>query len=291
MLIRTMNQLEAEGRVISISHGKSSAVRLLTRSDGVGFSVSEARASAGKTSDLWYKNHWEANYVRSGRGVLEDRGTGEQWPLEPGVLYCVGPTDRHRITRNPDEGLRIISVFNPPIIGEETHDEDGAYPPTGDIPPGQPRMFVKTVADVRNAGRELVLGGGVAISTRYLTAADNLGFSLHGVRLRAGASMELWYKHHWEANLILDGTLDVTDHASGDTHRLEPGALYLVGPADRHRIETADGVHLISVFNPPLTGRERHDEDGAYPPTGPIPPGPTRAQDTRLAPPSSTRSA
>ena len=45
-------------------------------------------------------------------------------------------------------------------------------------------------------------GDGVAISTRYLTAADNLGFSLHGVRLRAGASMELWYKHHWEANLI-----------------------------------------------------------------------------------------
>ena len=277
MLVRTMNQLEAEGRIISISHGKSSAVRLLTKSDGVGFSVSEARASAGEYSDLWYKNHWEANYVRSGHGVLEDRGTGEQWPLEPGVLYCVGPTDRHRITRDPDEGMRIISVFNPPIIGEETHDDDGAYPPTGALPAGRPRMFVKTVEDVRDAGQELVLGGGVAISTRYLTAADNLGFSLHGVRLRAGASMELWYKHHWEANLILEGTLDVTDQASGDTHRLEPGALYLVGPADRHRIETQGGVHLISVFNPPLTGMESHDEDGAYPPTGPIPSGPTRA--------------
>ena len=214
-------------------------MRLLTRSDGVGFSVSEARASAGKYSDLWYKNHWEANYVRSGRGVLEDRSTGEQWPLEPGVLYCVGPTDRHRVTRDAGEGLRIISVFNPPIIGEETHDEDGAYPPTGEIPPGQPRMFVKTVEDVRNAGQELVLGDGTVTSTRYLTAADNLGFSLHGVRLRAGASLELWYKHHWEANLILDGSLDVTDHASGDTHRLDPGALYLVGPADRHRIATA----------------------------------------------------
>ena len=57
MLIRTMAELESEGRVISISHGRSSAVRLLTRSDGVGFSVSEARASAGESSDLWYKNH------------------------------------------------------------------------------------------------------------------------------------------------------------------------------------------------------------------------------------------
>ena len=57
MLIRTMNQLEAEGRVISISHGKSSAVRPLTKSVGVGFSVSEARANAGEVSDLWYKHH------------------------------------------------------------------------------------------------------------------------------------------------------------------------------------------------------------------------------------------
>lgn len=280
MLIRTMDQLETQGRVISISQGKASAVRLLTKSDGVGFSVSEARAQAGESSDLWYKNHWEANYVRSGRGILENRGTGEQWPLEPGVLYCVGPTDRHRITRKPDAGMRIISIFNPPILGEETHDEDGAYPPTGEIPAGQPCMFVKTVEDVRNAGQEIVLADGAVVSTRYLTAVDNLGFSLHGVRLRAGASIDLWYKHHWEANLILDGSLDVTDRTSGDTHRLEPGALYLVGPADRHRIATMDGVHLISVFNPPLTGNESHDEDGAFPPTGPIPPGPPRANNS-----------
>ena len=74
MLVRTMEQIEAEGRIVSISHGKSSALRLITKSDGVGFSVSEARAPGPASSDLWYKHHWEANYVRSGRGVLEDRG-------------------------------------------------------------------------------------------------------------------------------------------------------------------------------------------------------------------------
>ena len=280
MLIRTMDQVEAEGRVISISHGKASAVRLITKADGVGFSVSEARADGGRSSDLWYKHHWEANFIRSGHGVLEDRSTGEQWPLAPGVLYCVGPGDRHRITRNEDESMRIISVFNPPIVGEETHDEDGAYPPTGEIPPGQPRMFVRTAEDIRNAGNELVLADGAVTSTRYLLAADNLGFSLHGVRAPAGMVIDLWYKHHWEANLILDGALLVTDRASGETHRLGPGALYLVGPEDRHRLEALEDVHLISVFNPPLTGTETHDEDGAYPPTGPIPPGPAPAAST-----------
>ena len=137
MLIRTMTELESEGRIIAISHGKSSAGRPLTRSDGVGFRVAEARANAGESSDLWYRNHWEANYVRSGRGVPEDRGTGEQWPLAPGVVYCVGPADRHRIETH--EGVHLISVFNPPLTRSESHDEDGAYPPTGPIPPGPVR--------------------------------------------------------------------------------------------------------------------------------------------------------
>ena len=270
MLIRTMTELESEGRVISISHGKSSAVRLLTKSDGVGFSVSEARASAGEGSDLWYKNHWEANYVRF-------RPRGSRGPRHRGAMASCA---RRRVLRRSrptgtgsrgtlGEAMRIISVFNPPLVGEETHDEDGAYPPTGEIPPGQARMFVRTVKDVREAGREFVVAGGAAVSTRYLTAADNLGFSLHGVRLEAGASAELWYKHHFEANLILDGALDVTDHASGETHRLGPGALYLVGRADRHRIETQAKECISSACSirrwPAARATTR---TAAYPPTG-----------------------
>ena len=61
MLVRTMAQIEAEGRVIPISHGKATAVRLLTKGDGLNFSVSEARGNQVGVSNLWYKNHWEAN--------------------------------------------------------------------------------------------------------------------------------------------------------------------------------------------------------------------------------------
>ena len=274
MLVRTMKQVEAEGRVISISHGKASAVRLLTKSDGLNFSVSEARASAAGHSDLWYKNHWEANYVRSGNATLENRTTGEEWALEPGVLYCVGPNDKHRIKRTQPSNMRIISVFNPPIEGLETHDEDGAYPPTGDIPAGQEQMFVRTLEDVRAAGREVVVADGLATSQRYVTAADNLGFSVHSVLLKAGVGGDLWYKNHWEANLILDGTMEVKDYATDEVHELGPGSLYLVGPKDRHNVNPLTDVHVISVFDPPLVGNEPRDEDGAFPPTGPIPPGP-----------------
>lgn len=274
MLVRTMARIEAEGREISISHGRATAVRLLTKADGLNFSISEARGSKAGISTLWYKNHWEANYIRSGTGILEDCNSGQRWNLAPGVLYCVGPLDKHRIIRETDGATRTISVFSPPIVGEETHDSDGAYPPTGDLPPRQGRMFVRTLDEVREAGLELTVNDGRAVSQRYVTAADRLGFSLNSVKVKAGVETDLWYKNHWEGNLVLDGSLEVTDKTSGETHLLGPGGLYLVGPDDPHHLRAVTDVHAISVFDPPLTGTEDHDSDGAYPPTGPLPPGP-----------------
>src|SRR5215471_17936101 len=45
MLIRTMQEFESQGRIVSISHGKSTAIRLLTKADGQGFSNPEALAA------------------------------------------------------------------------------------------------------------------------------------------------------------------------------------------------------------------------------------------------------
>ena len=78
----------------------------------------------------------EANFIVSGSGELEEVATGRRWPLEAGTMYVVGPKDRH-VVRSSKE-LRIVSVFNPPIVGDETHDADGSYPPTGPVPPGPP---------------------------------------------------------------------------------------------------------------------------------------------------------
>ncbi len=274
MLIRTMDEMENEGRIVSISHGKATAVRPLTKKDGLGFSVSEARGRAGSGSDLWYKNHWEANYIRSGHGTVQDLTTSQLWDLEPGMLYVVGPRDRHHIQSSDDEALKIISVFNPPIEGDETHDDDGAYPPTGETPAGPERMFVRTRADVEAAGLTISRANGASQVARFVVADDGLGFALSDVNFRAGREVDLWYKNHWEANLILDGTLALTHRTTGEARELGPGALYCVGPDDPHHINCLTDVHLLSVFNPPLQGDETHDEDGAYPPTGPIPPGP-----------------
>jgi L-ectoine synthase len=273
MLIRSFKDVEAAGRVIPISHGNSTAVRVLLKSDGLGFSLSEARCGAGKSSNLWYKNHWEANYVRAGRGTLTDRTTGEVWQLSPGTLYCVGPNDKHTVSNSADP-LRIVSVFNPPIKGLETHDDDGSYPPTGDIPEGQEKMFVRTLQEVRDAGEEKELAEGNVIANRLLTSADKLGFSLSEVKVKADCHLDLWYKNHWEANLVLEGKVGLTDQNSGAVRVLDAGDVYCVGPEDPHRLSPVTDIKLLAIFRPPLSGNEKHDKDGAYPPTGPVPPGP-----------------
>jgi L-ectoine synthase len=137
-------------------------------------------------------------------------------------------------------------------------------------------MFVRTLADVRASGHEVVIAGGSARTARFLTATDGVGFTFSDVSQGAGGEARLWYKNHWEANYILEGVGELEEVATGQKWRLEPGTIYVVGPDDRHIVRADTDLRLISVFNPPLGGDENHDADGSYPPTGPIPPGPGR---------------
>ena len=131
MFVRT--PADAHERVIA--HGTATATRYVTKSDGLGFSLSTASVPAGQDArQVWYKNHWEANFIVSGLGELEDLSSGQRWPLEPRTVYVVGPDDRHKV--HASEDLLIVCVFNPPLVGDESHDADGSYPPTGSVPEG-----------------------------------------------------------------------------------------------------------------------------------------------------------
>ena len=172
------------------------------------------------------------------------------------------------------EDMRLLAIFNPPITGEERHDADGAYPPTGPVPPRSGRMFVKSVSEMRNNGLERVVAGGSARTVRALLAEDGLGFTVCDVNLAAGNHNVLWYKHHWEANYILGGHGEVQDLGTGERWGVRPGTLYCVGPDDRHAMRATTDLHLVSVFCPALQGDEMHDAEGTLAPSGPVPPGP-----------------
>jgi quercetin dioxygenase-like cupin family protein len=272
MFIRTLDGLRAAGMIKLLVNGTTRSARFLTAADGMGFSYNDNRVEKGADTVLWYKHHWEANYIVSGGGEVTDLTSGQRCVLEPGVLYVVGPNDRHRFRITEDD--HHVSVFCPPLRGDERHDKDGAYEASGPGPKTDRRMFVKRADEMRAAGQETVVAHGQARTLRMLTKADDIGFGLSDVHLDAGAEAVLWYKHHWEANHILAGTGEVTDLTTGESWTLEPGMAYNVGPRDRHRVRATSALHLLSVFSPALKGDEQHDDDGSLPPSGPVPPGP-----------------
>ncbi len=273
MFVRTLEERRAAGAGKVLCGGKARSTRFLTARDGMGFTLSDVRLARGMDTTLWYRHHWEANYIAAGTGRVTDLGNGDSWPLAPGSLYTVGPGDRHLV--EPDEALHIVSVFAPPLNGDEAHDADGSYPPTGPVPEGRERMFVRSVAGLREEGRERIVAGGSARTVRMLLAEDRVGFTVSDVNLAAGNRNTLWYRHHWEANYILGGRATVTELSGGGAWTMEPGTMYCVGPDDRHAMHAESDLHLLSVFCPALEGGEQHDAEGTLPASGPVPPGPS----------------
>ena len=132
-------------------------------------------------------------------------------------------------------------------------------------------MIVRSVAGYQALGRTVELTDGRATSTRLITARDRIGFSLAFVTLEGGLIFDLWYKHHWETNVMLAGSARLSDLGRGKSWDLDQNAVYLVGPTDRHRLEAHMPTEVLSAFCPAVNGDEVHDADGSYPPTGPTP--------------------
>jgi len=102
-------------------------------------------------------------------------------------------------------------------------------------------------------------------SARLLLADDDMGFSLHLTKMYAGSELRMHYKHHLEAVMVLKGTGTIEDLDANETHALKPGVLYALNKHDRHIVRPETDILTVCVFNPPVTGREVHDESGAYP--------------------------
>lgn len=106
------------------------SLRLLVKSDGMGFSMTETEVLPGAVLSLHYKHHVEACYCIAGRGTVTELATGVTHKITPGTLYAPDSHDRHEV-RVPQgaEPLRLICVFSPALEGDEVHGPDGSYPP------------------------------------------------------------------------------------------------------------------------------------------------------------------
>ncbi|MCH9035941.1 MAG: ectoine synthase [Chloroflexi bacterium] len=282
MFVRKLDDLIGTDKEMKLTDGGKflRSLRFLTKEDGCGFSMSDVLIKGGWSIDLHYKNHMEVNFIAGGQVTVQDLTLNKSWTLGPGMLYVVGPKDRHRVSTHGD--AHLVSLFNPALTGTERPDPDGTLEPTGEVPPAWQgetgrTMFVMGDEDAHHA---VLRGGrpapwrtatsGTARTSFYLSPDDGCGLTIS--LPRGTADSMLWYRNHIEANYVLEGEATVEDLATGQEWQLGPGSLYVVGPRDRHRLKAEKEVYFMSIFNPPLKGDETRDADGAYPPTGEIPP-------------------
>ncbi|MFE0425261.1 ectoine synthase [Streptomyces sp. NPDC058953] len=126
-------------------------------------------------------------------------------------------------------------------------------------------MIVRSLAEIEDTERHVKAASGTWESKRLVLAREKVGFSLHETVLYAGTETSMWYANHVEAVLCVAGSAELTDHETGKVHPIEPGTMYLLDGHERHSLRALTDFRCVCVFNPPVTGREDHDENGVYP--------------------------
>lgn len=123
MIIRRLADSPMQGRCVSAPGWESN--RLLLKSDKAGFSFHITRIGKGAELPMHYQHHIEAVYCIAGHGEITDIAAGETHEIKPGTLYVLDQHDKHVL--RAFEELELACVFNPPLMGREVHNAEGAY--------------------------------------------------------------------------------------------------------------------------------------------------------------------
>lgn len=124
-------------------------------------------------------------------------------------------------------------------------------------------MIVRNLADAAKSDRRVV--SKTWESVRLLLKDDRMGFSMHVTTIHPGTTTNMWYRNHLEAVLCVEGEGEIEDLAGGKTHKVFPGMIYALDQHDKHVLRARTALKMVCVFNPPLNGKEVHDDEGAYP--------------------------
>lgn len=124
MIVRSREDLEGTDRETNAE--TFLARRLLLARDGLDYSFHDTTLYAGTRTEMHYKYHQETVYCIEGRATLTDHTNGEVYEISPGTMYVLDQHEQH--TLEVEETVRMICVFTPALVGQEVHDEEGAYP-------------------------------------------------------------------------------------------------------------------------------------------------------------------
>lgn len=124
MIVRTTDEITGTSRDVGAEGWRSK--RIVLGGDGVGFSFHETTIEAGTTHVFHYQNHVEAVWLVEGEGTLTDLTNDRTYDLAPGTMYLLNGHEKHEVRTRTR--MRMLCVFNPPVTGQEVHDENGVYP-------------------------------------------------------------------------------------------------------------------------------------------------------------------
>nr|QCF61853.1 ectoine synthase [synthetic construct] len=115
-------------------------------------------------------------------------------------------------------------------------------------------------------GTEREVDDGNWVSRRFIMKDDNMGYSVNDTIIRAGTETHIWYQNHLETVYCIEGDGEIETLSDNKVYQLEPGVLYALDKNDEHMLRGGSkDMRMVCVFNPPLSGREVHDENGVYP--------------------------
>ena len=124
-------------------------------------------------------------------------------------------------------------------------------------------MIVRNIRDIDGTEDDVVTD--TWRSKRIILKKDGMGYSVHETTIFAGTETHIWYQNHLESVFCIQGEGEVETIPDGKIYPIKPGVLYALNEHDNHYLRAKTEMKMICVFNPPLTGREVHDEHGVYP--------------------------
>lgn len=125
MKVIPITDIQGTEREVHCPKGGFASFRYLLAKESEHFSIHKTVVPKGEAQHWHYKNHIEACYCVHGLGVLTDLASKKQYLIEPDTLYYLDNHDDH--TFQALEDTVLISVFNPPVTGQEVHGADGSY--------------------------------------------------------------------------------------------------------------------------------------------------------------------
>jgi L-ectoine synthase len=124
-------------------------------------------------------------------------------------------------------------------------------------------MIVRNIRDIDGTEDDVVTD--TWRSKRIILKKDGMGYSVHETTIFAGTETHIFYQNHLESVFCIQGEGEVETIPDGKIYPIKPGVLYALNEHDNHYLRAKTEMKMICVFNPPLTGREVHDEHGVYP--------------------------